>query len=120
MGLDTLIKQQVRLAFAKIGDLAISVTLIQRDAASFNFGTGAASSTAPVTTTVKAVREKIKRPDGGAQEPNTVKAVLLFSSEDVSDFSVYDKATFESKDWVVCHPVENDGYTTKVTMSRTG
>jgi hypothetical protein len=116
-----MVQQGVRKAFKAVGDLAIDVTLTQKDSSSFNFATGTVATTTPVTTVVKAVlnaKRRDKRQQGESPENNTLVAELLMISEDLSDLSVYDTATFNGNTWRISHPVEDNGYTTTVTVTR--
>jgi len=117
MGLSAALVKHVRLAFKIIGDLAIDVTLTQKDSQSFDFGTRTATISTPVATVIKAVKGTTDR-DTSSNEANTIKETLYISAEDADDLTVCDKATFDGFTWNIVQPIENNGYTIKMTVSR--
>jgi len=112
MSLSSKIKRSVRLAFNKLGDLAIPVTLIQKNATGFNFSTGETTSSNPITKVTKGVLGAVKRKD------STLEKTLLVSSEDITDPDIYDKVTILGVTWNIVPPCENNGFTTKLNIVR--
>jgi hypothetical protein len=117
MGYKALIKKQVRNAFKTAGDLTVDVELLQKANSTFDFNSQEASTSAPVSKTVKAVlsfkgREKSETPS------NTIKGSLTFISEDVSDATIYATAKIDGVTWTLVTPYRDNGFTTKIEITR--
>lgn len=113
MGYDSLVKNNVRKAFNKIKDLAIVVTFSSRNASSFDFNENESIKSAAVSVAIKCLEESQERKD------NTLIKKLLCKTEDLYDPAIYDTVTFaDGSKWTCVQPYLNDGYLTKVTVSK--
>jgi hypothetical protein len=117
MGYDSLIKKQVKRAFAAVKDLAKDVVLTQSPPSGFDFATGEATIPAATTKTVKAMVVVKKRKGDVNAAPMTE---LLMNAEDVSDPTIYTTVTIEGIIWNVVPPYKNDGFTITVEIVRGG
>jgi hypothetical protein len=120
MGFRSLIKKQVRKAFAASKDLTSDITLLQKDATGFNFTTGAPIETATISTTLKCIVERKERNQKDKELTNTVEQIVYLISEDVQDLTIYDKVTMNGFTWNIAHPCKDDGYLTTVLLKREG
>jgi hypothetical protein len=117
MGYKALIKKQVKNAFNTAGDLAIDVTLLQKANTTFDFNSQEASTSAPVSKTVKAFLS-FKGRDKSETPTNTIKGSLTFISEDVSDASIYATAKIDGDTWTLVKPYKDNGFTTRIEITR--
>jgi len=111
----SMVKGYVAKAFNMIGDLAENVVLSSSSASGFNYTTGEAVASTPITHNLKAVVEFVKKKDS-----NTLIAKLLVMAKEVeliSDLDAFDKVTIRGIVYRVIAPSLNDGYT--VTISAT-
>lgn len=121
MSYSALVKQQVKNAFKLAGDLVKTATLIQKDSVDFNFGTSAINAVTQASQTIEVIINKKKRDQekGNESLSNAIEMSLLLDSSDIDDLSVYDRITIDGVVWQISFPVDNDGYTTTVSVTRT-
>ncbi len=117
MGLKSRVQKQVRNAFKAVGDLALDITLLQKNNTEYNFGTETATATTLVTTNTKGIMVKQKRGSSKEQNPSVTRQ-LLVSAEDVSDPDIYDKVVINGVTWSIVNPYENDGYLINLTITQ--
>jgi hypothetical protein len=115
MGYRSLVVNKVRKAFDLVKDLAIEVTLTQKDTTGFNFGTAENNMSTPVITVVKAV---VVTSDKTSAEKGTITKEVLLKSEDVNDITLYDKITINGIVWSINFPHKDDGYVTTLNIYR--
>lgn len=117
MGYNNFLKGKVRQAFKAAKDLVKDVTFSKSNPTSFNFGTGAATTGATTTKTVKAlIQEKKRKGDVNA----AVFTELMMIAEDVSDPTIYDTVTIDGAVWNVVPPYSNNGYTITAEIVKGG
>lgn len=116
MGLSSTIKRSVRNAFKAVGDLAIDVTLQQKNNTDYDFGTNEVVSTTLITTQTKAIITGQKR-EAETENPSVVKTILV-SAEDISDPDIYDKVVIGTETWNIVPPYKSDGFLTTLNLTR--
>jgi hypothetical protein len=115
MGYATLIKQQARSAFAKIGTLATKAVLTQANSSTFDFATQTTTKSAPVSTNVTIVVSKMGR---AKLSKNTLEATVIMLKEDIDDLTLYDTIAFNGNTWNIVKPTEDDGYIATLKLTR--
>lgn len=115
MGYRSLVRDGVRLAFDTIGDLASEVTLRRAGSTSFDFQSGAASTSGDTTKRARLVVVDRSKPFG---ERNTERMQVLLRTEDHLDITLYDSVLIDSVEWRFGPAVESDGYTTLAYVTR--
>lgn len=121
MGYASLVKGQVKGAFAAVKDLAKDVVLTSSTPTGFNFGTVAVTAGATATKTIKAIivtKKRKKREDGSPE--TAVITQLLMNAADVDDPTIYDTVSIGGVVWNIIPPYENNGYTITVEIVRGG
>ena len=117
MGYSALVKKQVRSAFSLVGDLAVNITLSQKNPASFNFATGDIATTATTQSVIRAIFTNKGRSKDVA---NTIIGELMIITEDVDDLTIYDSAVINGVTWNFVPPYDNDDYVTKIKVTKEG
>lgn len=99
MALRSKITQAVDTAFAKVGDLAETVTLKITSGQSYDFGTGSVSS----TTEEKSVRAIVlyAEQDPTAEEISAPRKEVLIKEKDLADPKRFDKVSINSVDHTI-------------------
>jgi hypothetical protein len=121
MGYRALVQRQVDLAFKAIGDLKVSVVLINRTASSFDF---AADQAVTLPDEVKTIEGVLTEEGAGSKDrkgsnlSGAVKAELILKSTDVRNPDLYDTAVIDGVAWKFVLPYENNGYTITVNLVR--
>ena len=99
MSIRNKITQGVNTAFAKVGDLAETVTLKSNGSESYDFSTGTKSVTvteSSVTAIVVSVEE-----DPNAESIGSPKSEVYVKEEDLSDPKIYDVVTINNQDYTI-------------------
>lgn len=118
MGFQSMIQSNVRKAFSRLKDLAVTVTLSQMNNTTYNFGTNAAASTSVTTKSIKGVLLEKKRVRG-APISTSLNMEMLFMAADLDDPDIYDTITMPTGDiWKVVPPYKNDGFLITVGVAK--
>lgn len=115
MGYRALVRDGVRLAFDLIGDLATEATLGRAGATSFDFASGAASTSGDSRLKARVVVVERSKPRG---DRNTERMQVLLRTEDHLDVTLYDTMTADGVEWKFGPALESDGYTTLAYVTR--
>ena len=120
MSLSEITKRSVRLAFKHAGDLAKTVVLSRRSAASFDFATG---KTDLVQGEVKTLTAIIGKTTKSGKTDSEVVRTFLFNKEDVGSLEAYDTVTVSEGgvdvSYSVLHSlIEDDGFTINVPLGK--
>ena len=102
MSYASLIDRNLNLAFQKLKDLAIVVTLTKKSGATFDFASGAVANETSSTVVTKAIwldEEKKEQP----------KRQIMLKRKDIGDISIYDTIS-DGTVWKISAPIKNDGY----------
>lgn len=122
MGYRQLVEKSVRMAFRKIDDLGINVVFRSNKAEGFDFETLSADVTAQQVLNLRAIQlksaKKSRSEDNMAVVSSTIEAKLLMISKDTPSLNSYDTVEFDGYTWNVVHPIDNNGYTVTVTVTR--
>jgi hypothetical protein len=119
MSYQSLIKKNVALAFSKIQDLAVDITLIQTEASSFDFGNSAIVATTPTTKIVKGiVSDDQSNLLVGDISPSTRKRQVMVQSVDLIDVTIYDSMLIAGVAWSIAPPHKDDGYVVTLNVYR--
>lgn len=117
MSYSKMLKTQVRNAFKLAKDLALPITLQQKNVSDFNFTTQQPVETAITTVTTKFLKLKEGRSEGSDKNPSRYMEILL-SAEDITDPDIYDKAIIGSETWNIVPPYETEGFIIKLKLSK--
>jgi len=101
-----LINKNLDLAFRKIQDLAIEVT-ITKNSAEFDFNNGTTTTTPDLTKIVKAVIIDINKE---SQQYDYQERQIMFKSQDLIDITAYDTVTIDSEIWKIGTRINNSGF----------
>lgn len=118
MGMQGALKSAVSAAFAAVGDLKIRVSLVLKDTSDFNFNTGKAVASAPITKSVDAILMKKTKSKGSKDLNTTSSSFLLLQAEDIDDPNQYDKVIINGETWRFVNPVDNNGFTIRARITR--
>lgn len=116
MSYDSLIKRQVRNSFNKVGDLAKSITLQQKNVTDFNFASKSVVATTQTTTETKYILIKEGR-EKDTENPSRYMKIIV-NAEDISDPDVYDKAIINGDTWAIVTPSESNGYIVTLKLNK--
>lgn len=116
MSYTNLLKRQVRNAFNAAKDLAMPITLQQKNVSEFNFASGLPVETSLTTLDTKYVLLEDGRKEG-TDNPSRYKQILI-SAEDISDPDIYDKAIINGEIWTIVPPYENNGFTITLMLNK--
>ena len=112
----SMVKANVKKAFAMLGDLKTSITFIGKAADSFDFVTGLPVFGEELIRTVQGVETKVKRKD------NTVITKIIINYEDFVDIdmvvpSLYTKVQVRGSTYNLLNPATNNGYSITLELS---
>jgi len=116
MSMRSMVKANVRKAFAALGDLKTPLTFLGQQPDSFDYVNGVPVMGAPLTRTVMGVETKVKRED------NTVITKVIFNYEDFSDIdmvvpNLYTKVQIRDSIYQLSKPATNNGYSITLELS---
>ena len=118
------VESSVRQAFDRAGTLAQVVSFSSKATQGFDFQDMTAEVKDIPTVNLKAIPVVAKKDNRrGDKEPrasNTVCKQLIMISKDIPNLSTYDQVAFDGYTWKVVHPIEDNGYTTTVNVTREG
>ena len=115
MGYRERVISEVDRAFSLIKNLAVDVTLVEKAATAFAFGTGIATIT---TGTSKVVKGVIVEKASVDVVSNTLVMKLMCKAKDIDQPDIYDKVTISGVTWNIVPPFQNDGYTITIKVAR--
>lgn len=120
MGYAAVIKKNVKRAFIAAGDLTKIVTLSQKTASNYDFGTMQPNTTLNAAKVLRGIvyNEKSKASSKSRDVSNTKVTKLLLISEDVPTASIYDTVVIEGVTWNIVYPYEDNGYTLTMEIVR--
>lgn len=118
MGLKSLVQKNVRKAFDRIGDLAVTVTLVKKNTTGFNFSTLSATQSTPVTYSLKGVMVEKTKNINTENATNTNRLSVMMIAEDMEAFGEFDTLTINGVSYVPERPFKNNGYTVEITIAR--
>lgn len=110
------LKKQIDNAFKKIGDLAKTVTLLQKNNTGYDFSAKVPIETPLVTTTIQAViKEKSSKED---TENASMKIEAIVKASDITDPDIYDKMIIDGEVWTIVKPYKTNGLISKLTLNK--
>lgn len=119
MGYSSLVKGNVRKAFSLIKDLAITVTLYQKNTTGFNFSDSTVESTNNTPKQIKGVFITKKSGKNDKEVSTSLTTQFLFNAEDLIDPGVYDKIVMQDgTTWTILQPFLSDGYIVTLDVTR--
>jgi hypothetical protein len=120
-----LVKSQVNKAFKDIGDLAKTVTLVQKKMDSFDFSTSEVVEGTKQSTTVTAIVTVSKNKEsstGNANEGlrNVIRRTLLMKSEDITmtTLTSYSTVLIDAVEWTIVPPFKDNEFTITIDVIR--
>jgi hypothetical protein len=115
MGYATLIEKNLDLAFVLLGDLVSDMLLLRKNAPTFNFGTGVATTTALNSESVRGIfTTKLK----SSKDRNVNSRTLYINTVSVPDVSVYEFVQHGSDIWKISPGIKKIGTVYKMQVTR--
>lgn len=111
-----LIDAQLKLAFRTAKDLAIPAVFEKTIASDFDF------NSATVTAEIKPVTTQIIVFDGkkDSSKSNSESKQFMVKAKDIGDVKMYDKVTFDSKEWTIVQAIKGTGFILVIEVTREG
>ena len=118
------VESSVRKAFDRAGTLAQVVSFSSKQQQGFDFQDMTAEVKDMPALNLKAipivVKKDARRTEKDTNATNTIKKQLVMISKDIPNLSSYDQVGFDGFIWNVVHPIEDNGFTTTVNVTREG
>jgi hypothetical protein len=115
MSYRNLVKNKVRQAFNKVGDLAFDAVLMETNSSTFDFTTQTTNKTVLTNKTIKVILVKEEATEA---DSNVISGEVMLISEDAGDLTYYDKISINSIVWNIVATLDNNGYTTTIKVKR--
>ena len=115
MSYKNLVKNKVRQAFNKVGDLASNAILMETNSSTFDFTTQTTNKTVLANKTIKVILVKEQALEA---DSNVISGEVMLISEDAGDLTYYDKISINSVVWSIVSTLDNKGYTTTIKVKR--